>query len=168
MWGFQRRPDLREKKFQSPGYSREKFLGNDFYYCSICRCGFLLLNPLCMYCTIKLAYRMPGLIYCTSCMDIISSQYRACLITAQSSLKWTSAQYVVYSTVFRIRDILVRIRGSIPLTNGSGSGSGSGSWFVSDHQDANKKYFFPSFLLFLKVHLHHSSNIKSHQEITKE
>jgi hypothetical protein len=37
--------------------------------------------------------------------------------------------------------------------------------FVSDLQDANKKYFF---LLFLKVDLHHSSMIKSLKEVIKQ
>jgi len=41
--------------------------------------------------------------------------------------------------------------------------SGSGSvLFVSDLLDANKKYHF------LKVHLHHSPKIKSHNEVTKQ
>jgi hypothetical protein len=68
----------------------------------------------------------------------------------------------------RIRDILVRIRisGSVPLrlllTDPS--------LFVSDLQDANKKYFY--FLTYfayysLKVHVHNSSKIKSHKEVTK-
>ncbi len=39
--------------------------------------------------------------------------------------------------------------------------------FVSDLYDANKKPFFsPSFTL--KVHLHLSSKIKSHKEVTKQ
>jgi hypothetical protein len=48
-----------------------------------------------------------------------------------------------------IRDILVwiRIRGSVPLTNGSGSGS-----------------YYSSAYYFMKVHLHHLSNIKSHKK----
>ncbi len=72
--------------------------------------------------------------------------------------------------VFRIRDILVwiriRIRGSMPLTNGYGSGFGSGSFFVTDLQDANKKKFILFFLLyyFLKIHLHLFSKIKSQKE----
>jgi hypothetical protein len=43
-------------------------------------------------------------------------------------------------SVFRIYDIFVwiRIRGSMPLTNGSGFGSGS-CYFVTELQDANKK-----------------------------
>jgi hypothetical protein len=45
--------------------------------------------------------------------------------------------------VLRIHDILVwiRIRGSMPLTNGSGCGSGP-SIFIIDFQDANKKLIF--------------------------
>jgi hypothetical protein len=42
--------------------------------------------------------------------------------------------------------------------------------FVLDLQDANKKLFEKSFsaYYFLKVHLHHLSNIKSHKEVTKQ
>jgi hypothetical protein len=59
----------------------------------------------------------------------------------------------ILKPVFRIHDILVwiRIRGSMPLINGSGYGSeyGSGSfYFINDLQDANKK------LIFLKVFLY--------------
>jgi hypothetical protein len=44
------------------------------------------------------------------------------------------------------------------------------AFFVSDLQDANKKYFFPKFYAysFLKMHLHHSSEIKSHKEVTEQ
>jgi hypothetical protein len=43
-------------------------------------------------------------------------------------------------TVFRIHDILVWIRGSMPLANGSGCGSFYiFSFFIIDLQDANKK-----------------------------
>jgi hypothetical protein len=59
--------------------------------------------------------------------------------------------------MFRIRDILARIRilVSVPTTNGSGSGSCP---FVSDIQDANKKLILKKCLAyyFSKVHLHHS------------
>jgi hypothetical protein len=59
--------------------------------------------------------------------------------------------------VLRIHEILVRIRirGSIPLTNGSGFGS---CYFVSHLQDVNSKVFC---LLLLEVHLHHVSKIKT-------
>jgi hypothetical protein len=41
--------------------------------------------------------------------------------------------------------------------------------FVSDLKMATKNYFFPSFAyFFLKLHLHHFSNIKSHKEFTKQ
>ncbi len=39
--------------------------------------------------------------------------------------------------------------------------------FVIDLQDANKNFFFLS-LYSVKVHLHHFSNIKSHQEATNQ
>jgi hypothetical protein len=62
--------------------------------------------------------------------------------------------FVYCKPVLGIHDILgwIRIRGSMPLTNGSGSGFGSGSWirildpdpaiFDSDLQDASKKLIF--------------------------
>jgi hypothetical protein len=79
---------------------------------------------------------------------------------------------ISFHSVSRIRDFLV--------LSESGSGSGSGSWdpylwltdpdadpalFVSDLQDAKKKNYAHS---FLKVHLHHSSKIKSHKEVTNQ
>ncbi len=63
--------------------------------------------------------------------------------------------------MFRIHDILVwiRIRGSIPLTNGSGPDAyPDPAIFVIDLQDAkktNKKKFFTFY--FSKVHLRHFS-----------
>ncbi len=38
--------------------------------------------------------------------------------------------------------------------------------FVSDLQDVNKNNFFAYY--FLKVHLHHFSKIKCHEEVTKQ
>jgi hypothetical protein len=71
-------------------------------------------------------------------------------------------------TVFRIHDILgwirIRIRGSMPLTNGSGSPDPDPAIFVIDLQDASKKLNFNTIFsayYFLKVHLHHFSKIKS-------
>jgi hypothetical protein len=73
--------------------------------------------------------------------------------------------------VLRIHDILawIRIRGSMPLTNGSGLGSDP-AIFVIDPQDANKKliFFKKSAYYFLKVHLHHFLKIKSQREVTKQ
>jgi hypothetical protein len=72
--------------------------------------------------------------------------------------------------VLRIHDILgwirIRIRVSMPLTNGSGS------WirillFSSLTFDASKKLIFNTIFsayYFLKVHLHHFSKIKSQKE----
>jgi hypothetical protein len=76
----------------------------------------------------------------------------------------------VSKRVFRIR-ILVRIRmririlGTIPLTNGSGSSSGSGSCSFTQKPSRRQQKIFFSYLSlyaysFLKVHLHHSSEIK--------
>ncbi len=70
--------------------------------------------------------------------------------------------------VLRIHDILVwiRIRGTMPLTNGSGP------IFIIDLQDANQKiiFFNGSFstYYFLKVLLHHFSKVKSQKEVTKQ
>jgi hypothetical protein len=53
-------------------------------------------------------------------------------------------------TVMGIRGILVRvrIRGSVPLTNGSGYSSRSDSFF-NDFKDAKKNYFFHIFFLLI-------------------
>jgi hypothetical protein len=60
----------------------------------------------------------------------------------------------------------IRIRGSMPPTNGSGS-----FCFINDHQDANKQLIvlksFPAYY-FLKVLLHHFSKMKSKKEVTKQ
>jgi hypothetical protein len=80
-------------------------------------------------------------------------------------------QASVSSPVLRIHDILVwiriRIRGSMPLTNGSGSGS-----FFFHHWPSRcqqKTNFFKKFFstVLLKVLLHHFSKIKSQKEVTK-
>jgi hypothetical protein len=73
--------------------------------------------------------------------------------------------------VSRIHDILgwirIRIRGSMPLTNGSGFGSGS--WIrillfssLTFKMPAKNKYFITIFSAydFLKLYLHHFSKIK--------
>ncbi len=70
--------------------------------------------------------------------------------------------------MLRIHDILVqiwiRIRRSIPLTNGSGFGSnsrsGSEAWYFHQWvlQDDNLTYYF------LKLHSHHFLKIKSHKK----
>ncbi len=69
--------------------------------------------------------------------------------------------------MLRIHDILgwIRIRGSMPLTNGSGSG-----FFYFRHWPSRcqqKTNFFNTIFsayYFLKVHLHHISKIKSQKE----
>ncbi len=76
--------------------------------------------------------------------------------------------------VFRIRDMLARIRmrilGSVPLTNRSGCGSGSGfcSFSPMTFKMPTKNIFFANFvcLSFLKVHLHYLLKIISHKEVT--
>ncbi len=60
-----------------------------------------------------------------------------------------SSLYVSVLAVFRIRDILFRIRirfGSVPLTNGSGSGSCSIRQWPSRHQQ--KIFFFKHFFYY--------------------
>jgi hypothetical protein len=82
-------------------------------------------------------------------------------------LKGSTLYLYTMNAVFRIHDILVwiRIRGSMPLTNGSGFGSPDPdpAIFVIDLQDANKKlvFFKTSFSAdyYLKVHLHQFSKI---------
>jgi hypothetical protein len=67
-----------------------------------------------------------------------------------------------FNPVLWIHEIFVRIRiricGFIPLTNGSGS-----CYFC---QWSSRRQIFAYY--FLKVHLHHFSNIKSQQKITKQ
>ncbi len=77
--------------------------------------------------------------------------------------------------VFRIHDILVwiRIRGSMPLTNGSGCGSrcGSRSCYFRHWPSRRQKNEFKkkiSAYYFLKAHLHNFSKIKSPKEVTKQ
>jgi hypothetical protein len=72
---------------------------------------------------------------------------------------------VWFPAVFRIHDILVRIRilGSVPLTNDSGCGSGSCSHRQKPSRCKQKVSFFSLTFYaysFLKVHLQHSSKIK--------
>ncbi len=68
--------------------------------------------------------------------------------------------------VLRIHDILgwIRIRGSMPVTNGSGFGSGSWIRISSlNFKMPVKNKFFNTILpayYFLKLHLHHFSKIK--------
>jgi hypothetical protein len=93
------------------------------------------------------------------------------LITCKRVHTWT-----VLVAVLRIRDILVqiRIRGSIPLTNGFGSGSDSGSrsgscyfrHWPSRHGSHKKNIFFSYY--FSKLHSHHFSKVKSHEEVTEQ
>ncbi len=81
---------------------------------------------------------------------------------------------IALKPVLRIHDILVwiriRIRGSMPLTNGSGCGSGSCTFHHWPSIRQQKTNFLKSFsaYYFLKVHLHHFSKIKSQKEVTKQ
>ncbi len=82
--------------------------------------------------------------------------------------KWSITQ--LHNTVisYLIKEVssVFRIRGSLTLTNGPPDPA----LFVSDLQMATKNYFFLSIFAhyFSKVHLHHSSQIKSHKEVTKQ
>ncbi len=74
--------------------------------------------------------------------------------------------------MFRILDILVQIRKRIRirlavlwLTDPDADPAPDPALFFSDLQDGNNKYLF--FYQVLKVHLHHSSKIKSHKEVPK-
>jgi hypothetical protein len=76
-----------------------------------------------------------------------------------------------FKPVLRIHDMLVwiRIRRSMPVTNGSWSGLGSGFRFRNWPSRCQQKTdFLKSFsdYYFLKVHLHHFSKIKSHPTYT--
>ncbi len=75
---------------------------------------------------------------------------------------------VSYQPVFRILVwIRIRILLSVPLTNGSGSGSCYVPYWPSKRQQkANFNNVF--LLIFLKVHYHHFSIIKSPKEVTKQ
>ena len=96
-----------------------------------------------------------------------------------SSGEYFTRTYVYLIPVFRIHYILrwirIRIRGSMPLTNGSGSGFGSrsGSWIrillfssLTFKMPAKNKFFNTIFsaYYFLKLHLHHFSQMKSQKE----
>ncbi len=74
-------------------------------------------------------------------------------------------------SVFRIRDILVRIRilGSVPLINGYGTRilHFSSMTFKMPTKNISISFYFLC-LSFLKVPLHHSSKIKSHKDVTKQ
>jgi hypothetical protein len=76
----------------------------------------------------------------------------------------------IYLPVLRIHDILVqiRIRGSMPLTNGSGSWILQFSSLAFKMPKKNRFLFCFSAYFFLKVHLHHFSKIKSQKEVTKQ
>ncbi len=59
--------------------------------------------------------------------------------------------------------------GSAPLTNGCGPYSGSYSfrhWFKTPTKNNFLNNFFAYY--FFKIHLHHSSKIQSHKEVTKQ
>ncbi len=72
--------------------------------------------------------------------------------------------------VLRIHDISmwirIRIRGSMPLTNGSGSFYFH-HWISRCQQKTKKKKSFSAYY-FLKVLLHHFSNVISQKDVTKQ
>ncbi len=78
---------------------------------------------------------------------------------------WIITTFFILRSVFRIHDILVRIRirGSMPLTSGSGFGCGSCTFcHWSSRRQQKIYYFFTSFSFhhFWQVHLHHFLKIK--------
>jgi hypothetical protein len=77
----------------------------------------------------------------------------------------------VAQPVFRIHDILVwiriRIRGSMPLTNGSGSGTFYFPLTFKMPKKTNLKKIFPVYYLF-KVVILHFQRIKSQKDVTKQ
>jgi hypothetical protein len=90
---------------------------------------------------------------------------------AHSSSLVTAAhisQHIIFMSVFRIHDIWIRIRGSMPLT--IMDPDADPAIFLTDLQDANKKLILKSFsaYYFLNVHLHRFSRIKSLKEVTKQ
>ncbi len=72
----------------------------------------------------------------------------------------------VLNAVIRIRDILVGSGSADPfLRLTDPDPDPDPALFVSDLQDGCKQIFY---LYFMKVHLHHSSQIKRHKEVTKQ
>jgi hypothetical protein len=86
------------------------------------------------------------------------------LFTSFKTVLYLSTGFIL-DQMWRIREILVRIRirGSIPPTNGSGS-CYFRQW-PSRHQQKKKISSFFAYY-FMKVHSHHFSKIKSHKEVT--
>ncbi len=101
-----------------------------------------------------------NIVSAVSWTDIPTEVMATSMICNQDSVKICSLAVNMNNTdekllpVLRIHDILgwIRIRGSMPLTDGSGFGFGSGSWIrildpdpsilVIDLQDASKKLIF--------------------------
>ncbi len=68
--------------------------------------------------------------------------------------------------------VWIRIRGSMPMTNGSGAGCGSWSFYFNQwpsrcQQKTNLKKSFSAFY-FLKILIHYFSKVKSQKEVTKQ
>ncbi len=85
---------------------------------------------------------------------------------ARKSAIGYSRMWRIWYWVLRVRDILIRIRGSVPLTNGFGAGSGScyfRQWKTFKMATKNNVFFHFCYY-FLKLHFHFI-NIKSHQEV---
>jgi hypothetical protein len=84
------------------------------------------------------------------------------------TLETNYTKSILFASVLRIRDILVRIRisGSVPLTNGSGSdsGSSSGSWYFRQRpsrlQVTTNNYFFSMFFCLLLFEVKFTSFFK--------
>jgi hypothetical protein len=105
-----------------------------------------------------------------SFLSILAIFSSFCVITIEifsgtSQMDFWENKNLNFLPVLRIHVILerIRIRVSIPLTNGSWSGS---CFFRQWPSRRQQKILFSS--IFLKVHLHHFSKIKSHKEVTKQ
>ncbi len=108
---------------------------------------------------LRQSHEKPGAFNCNS--GINSGNYTSCC-----KLVYHVHKEVFFYSVFRSRDILVRIRirGSLPLTYGIQLRI---LFFSSvTFKTSTKNKFFAYY--FLKVHLHHYSKIKSHKEVKKE
>ncbi len=92
-----------------------------------------------------------------SCADVNSPFKQKCW-TNSRGLKVNSLLWAVLRTHDILGWIRIRIRGSMPLTNGSGSGSCYFRHWASRCQQKNN-FFTQFFLLITLLHLHHFSKI---------
>ncbi len=94
-----------------------------------------------------------------------SSPNSSSLVSSVLSSFHVHPSFYSFPAVFRISAILVLGSVYLWLTDPD-LATDHDALFVSDLQDAPKKVFFTFY--FLKIHLHHSSQKKSHKKITKQ